>query len=877
MLSGILDEIGSVDYIRLQNHINMLNEQMIDQREGFAIRERDRKFRYEGEREKESGWSLDEEMEYNIYPNMYHSLRSVCKLSKWGSSLILAFVSCQTGLSLQTWSRTHHLPMVLFPAEPCSSLHSSQGHRSISEMSIVIQTDRSEFYRPTLELVAAMNRHEISVIIDEQMFANIDIGEVASELDGLQKSALMLYNMQEALQLLKSRKFASSEVFALMGSPESCSRFLKSVDPKSPMLRINYNWVISCQFYNISQLQLPPTMMANVYAVTPVVSSNQDTPVSHLNNNNNLDATIDSVISTTVQVIREHSSEFEPNRVGEIECNSNALYKYGMVLTHNIRQRLLVDAGSKGRVIDRGIMGDDGGGSGGGGILSRNIYAVYHFHIGQRTWRQLGFWNRPDGLSVKVLSHIASGQTSKSANLRVVTVVEHPFVFKHTSKDEGLSTPGVTSQYSGYCIDLFDLIMDKVNQQRRSDQMDPIGYSIYDVTEYGALKEGDGEGGSNRWTGAVGEIVYDNADVAVSGMIITSGRQDVVDFSSRYMDYSVSIIMATSKDTENGFGFLDPLDPHVWTCFLVLIVVVGVLLRVVSSISPSADSVNLLSGQSDRGTFNTHNSIWFMVSSIMMQGVDVQPRTLSGRLLGSFWWFFSLTVTAMYMANLAAFLTVNRMAMPVDSLQSLANQNKFKFGTVKNSPVHQDFEDQAQMIGLYERVSMAFSRGGRDGEDDESWLVNSPREGYERVAKGNYAFMWDDAILQWITSQHCEYVTVGKPFMNKGYGFAISKRSALKADISSAILKLQEERKLDQLKQKWFLNSSSQCSSQHRKDMPKMQHAFSKGECPTEKKIIHVTKYDLFFVWCEFLNFSLTRAWKGLRRRKSFAQFRSFT
>ena len=86
---------------------------------------------------------------------------------------------------------------------------------------------------------------------------------------------------------------------------------------------------------------------------------------------------------------------------------------------------------------------------------------------------------------------------------------EHPFVFKHTSKDQGLSTPGVTSQYSGYCIDLFDLIMDKVNQQRRSDQMDPIGFSIYDVTEYGALKEGDGEGGSNRWTGAVGEIVYD--------------------------------------------------------------------------------------------------------------------------------------------------------------------------------------------------------------------------------------------------------------------------------------------------------------------------------------------------------------------------------
>ena len=70
-----------------------------------------------------------------------------------------------------------------------------------------------------------------------------------------------------------------------------------------------------------------------------------------------------------------------------------------------------------------------------------------------------------------------------------------------------------------------------------------------------------------------------------------------------------------------------------------------------------------------------------------------------------------------------------------------------------------DFEDQAQMIGLYERVSMAFSRGGRDGEDDESWLVNSPREGYERVAKGNYAFMWDDAILQWITVPLISYLS----------------------------------------------------------------------------------------------------------------------
>ena len=77
-----------------------------------------------------------------------------------------------------------------------------------------------------------------------------------------------------------------------------------------------------------------------------------------------------------------------------------------------------------------------------------------------------------------------------------------------------------------------------------------------------------------------------------------------------------------------------------------------------------------------------------------------------------------------------------------------------------------DFVEQAEMIPLYERVAAAFSKGesARDKSDGgggdseggatrgrgDSWLVDSPEEGYERVAKEHYAFMWDDAILQWI-------------------------------------------------------------------------------------------------------------------------------
>ena len=44
-----------------------------------------------------------------------------------------------------------------------------------------------------------------------------------------------------------------------------------------------------------------------------------------------------------------------------------------------------------------------------------------------------------------------------------------------------------------------------------------------------------------------------------------------------------------------------------------------------------------------------------------LQGTDVTPKSVSGRIVGVAWWFFSLILISSYTANLAAFLTVERM------------------------------------------------------------------------------------------------------------------------------------------------------------------------------------------------------------------------
>lgn len=42
--------------------------------------------------------------------------------------------------------------------------------------------------------------------------------------------------------------------------------------------------------------------------------------------------------------------------------------------------------------------------------------------------------------------------------------------------------------------------------------------------------------------------------------------------------------------------------------------------------------------------------------------------------MGGIWWFFTLIIISSYTANLAAFLTVERMITPIENAEDLAKQ-----------------------------------------------------------------------------------------------------------------------------------------------------------------------------------------------------------
>lgn len=214
---------------------------------------------------------------------------------------------------------------------------------------------------------------------------------------------------------------------------------------------------------------------------------------------------------------------------------------------------------------------------------------------------------------------------------------------------------------------------------------------------------------NGNWNGIIGELVRHEADLAIAGLTISLVRERAVEFSMPFMNLGISIMVYKPKEEKpKVFSFMAPLSKEIWMCVVLAYIGISVILFLVSRFSPYEWQLEQVMGEQVlHNDFTIFNTLWFCLAAFMQQGVDIAPRSISGRLVTSAWWFFTMIIISSYTANLAAFLTVERMVSVIESAEDLAKQTDIQYGAVEGGSTKEFFRVAFFLLILY--ISMVFS------------------------------------------------------------------------------------------------------------------------------------------------------------------------
>ncbi|CAG2177095.1 unnamed protein product, partial [Oppiella nova] len=283
-------------------------------------------------------------------------------------------------------------------------------------------------------------------------------------------------------------------------------------------------------------------------------------------------------------------------------------------------------------------------------------------------------------------------------------------------------------KFDGYCVDL----LNEISKVFVTNFKSRFRYTIQIVADgaYGKPNKDTGE-----WNGMIGEIMRHQADLALADLTATYAREKAVDFTMPFMNLGISILFKKPGLPEPElFSFLKPFKMEVWLYLASAYLGISLLLWILARISP----YEWVSGhpcdpepEELENQFSIGNSLWFTIGSLMQQGSDLAPKALSTRTLASIWWFFTLIMISSYTANLAASLTLSRMAPAISSVEDLAKQTAIQYGCKKDGSTYDFFKNSNH--STYQRMFNTMETNPEVYDDVD--------QAKERVRKGGYAYL----------------------------------------------------------------------------------------------------------------------------------------
>jgi len=344
-----------------------------------------------------------------------------------------------------------------------------------------------------------------------------------------------------------------------------------------------------------------------------------------------------------------------------------------------------------------------------------------------------------------VLSEAEMGTKPKVKTLRVVTQRSEPFVIYQDNK------------YVGFSIELWEKIAQKLG----------LEYKIYGVNTIAKLLD---------------EVKRGAADVAISGIGITSERERILDFSHSFFESGLQIMVPKGSGSLLGEVvakvFAVILSPEliygVAIFFIILLIAAHIIWILERRHNPQFPA------SYPQGVWQ---SIWWAVVTVTTVGYgDKTPKGTIGRLFGLFWILAGYFVFAYFTASITTTVTVQELHGTINGPEDLFGK---RVATVEKSTAAEYLAGQGMTAVELEDVEKAY------------YLLESGKV---------EALVYDAPVLQHYASKKGKgkVQVVGLIFREKSYGIALQVHSDYRDKINIALLKLREEGVYQELCNKWF-------------------------------------------------------------------------
>ncbi|KAI8001415.1 Glutamate receptor 3.7 [Camellia lanceoleosa] len=407
--------------------------------------------------------------------------------------------------------------------------------------------------------------------------------------------------------------------------------------------------------------------------------------------------------------------------------------------------------------------------------------------------QKIGYWSNHSGFSVvppEILNREQKSFSLMNPKLNNVTWPggktdkprgwiagerERPLIIgvpKRVGFVEFVTENNSSKQIQGYCIDVFDAARELLPYE--------VHYTL----------KAFGDGRSNpSYDELVEMVTKDVFDAAIGDIAIVTNRSRHVEFTQPFIDSGLVIVAPIKNMKPGAWVFLQPFTVEMWSMTGAFFVIIGLVIWFLEH-----RLNNNFRGRPRKQII----TICVFGFSTLFRANKQDIVSALGRMVVIVWLFVLMVIKAGYIASLTSILTVQELSSPsitgIEDLISSTWPIGYQAGSFAASFLTENFDihrSRLVSLGTPEEYERALRKGPRNG--------------------GVAAIVDELPYIELFLSKQSDYGIVGHSLTQTGWGFAFQKTSPLAIDMSTAILKLSENGKLEKIHNKWFCKAG--CSA----------------------------------------------------------------